>query len=120
MRKSFIAVSSAFIAATLTCLTGCASNTEEVEVSETSSEASSQPVGTGGVLIPIDSDNVTAAGYDASSQIMTVQFDSGWTYEYYGVSLDVWNKFVVAQPNPWSRVGYPLLVQSGIPYKRVG
>ena len=64
--------------------------------------------------------NVRAAGYDAETLVMTVQFRNGYLYEYYGVSADVWTSFVAAQPNPWSQVGYPSLVQSGIPYKRIG
>ena len=92
-----------------------------------SSENSSSPqveartvVGTNGQLIAIQSDNVQAAGYDANSMVMTVQFDNGALYEYYGVPADLWTSFVAAQPHPWSAVGYPRLVQGGIPYKRIG
>ena len=67
----------------------------------------------------IQSDNVRAAGYDAASMIMTVQFNNGYTYEYYGIPLDLWDSFIAAQPNPWSLVGYPRLVQAGVPYKRI-
>jgi hypothetical protein len=52
--------------------------------------------------------------------VMTVQFDNGNLYEYYGVSADQWTAFVAAQPHPWSQVGYPRLVQGGIPYKKIG
>ena len=79
-----------------------------------------QQVGTNGQLIAIQSDNVRAAGYDEVSMVMTVQFDNGALYEYYGVSADLWTSFVAAQPHPWSQVGYPRLVQGGIPYKRIG
>ena len=51
---------------------------------------------------------------------MTVQFDNGALYEYYGVPLELWTSFIAAQPHPWSAVGYPRLVQGGIPYKRIG
>ena len=83
-------------------------------------ESQSAQSGTGGQLIAIDSDNVRAAGFNASSSIMTVQFNNGYIYEYYGVSLELWNAFIAAQPNPWSLVGYPQLVQAGVPYKRIG
>ena len=76
-------------------------------------------VGTGEQLIMINSDNVTAAGYDDSSQVMTVQFDNGYVYEYFGVQPELWTSFIAAQPNPWSQVGYPRLVQGGIAYRRV-
>ena len=75
--------------------------------------------GTNGVLIPITSSNVMAAGYDTQSQIMKVQFKNGRLYEYYGVDLELWNSFVSAQPNPWSTVGYPRLVGEGYQYRRI-
>lgn len=75
--------------------------------------------GTGGQLIPIDSDNVAQAGYSAATGTMTVQFDQGRLYEYYGVPLDLWERFVAAQPDPWSIVGYPELVQGGYAYQEV-
>jgi hypothetical protein len=77
-------------------------------------------VGTNGELIYIQSDNVSAAGYDELSMVMTVQFDNGALYEYYGVPSDLWTSFVAAQPHPWSQVGYPRLVQDAVPYKRIG
>lgn len=77
-------------------------------------------VGTGGKLISIESDNVSAAGYNDSSMVMTIRFDNGALYEYYNVPPELWTAFVGAQPDPWSHVGYPRLVQAGIPYKRVG
>jgi hypothetical protein len=76
-------------------------------------------VGTNGQLISIQSDNVRTAGYDANSMTMTVQFNNGYTYEYYGIPAELWTSFVAAQPHPWSQVGYPRLVQAGVPYKRI-
>lgn len=81
--------------------------------------SATQQIGTNGELISIQSDNVSAAAYDETSLVMTVQFDNGALYEYYGVPADLWTSFVSAQPHPWSQVGYPRLVQGGIPYKRV-
>jgi hypothetical protein len=98
-------------------LTSCGATEQallEVETNQTTEIA-----GTSGQLISIQSDNVRAAGYDASSMIMTVQFNNGYTYEYYGISLELWESFLAAQPNPWSLVGYPQLVQAGVPYKRI-
>ncbi len=101
-------------------ITGCGEETgSSDEITENEIQQVSI-VGTEGQLIPIQSDNVRLAGYDASTLVMTVQFKNGYIYEYYGVSADIWTSFIAAQPNPWSQVGYPLLVQSGIPYKRVG
>jgi len=73
---------------------------------------------TGG-LIPIESSNVSMAGYDESSSVMTVLFDSGGLYEYYDVPAGLWEDFLDAQPSPWSQVGYPDLVQGGYEYRRL-
>jgi len=97
-------------------LTGCGDATE---VSSSPQIEAQTVVGTNGQLISIQSDNVQAAGYDANSMTMTVQFKNGYTYEYYGVPLELWESFLAAQPNPWSQVGNPRLVQAGVPYKRI-
>lgn len=98
-------------------LTSC--GTTEQALPEAETNQITETDGTGGQLISIQSDNVRAAGYDANSMIMTVQFNNGYTYEYYGIPLELWNSFIAAQPNPWSLVGYPRLVQAGVPYKRI-
>jgi hypothetical protein len=100
-------------------LTACTDQNEDSDVTSTS-ESAFQQIGTNGLLIPIESDNMRAAGYDEASMVMTVQFDNGALYEYFGVTGDLWTSFVAAQPHPWSQVGYPRLVQGGIPYKRIG
>lgn len=76
-------------------------------------------VGTGGELIPIQSSNVQAAGYNADTGVMTVLFDSGGLYEYYDVPAGLWEAFVAAQPHPWSAVGDPQLVKGGYRYQRL-
>jgi hypothetical protein len=101
-------------------LTGCVTSSDSTSQTQVSPERPSTSIGTQGQLISIQSDNVRAAGYDEASMVMTVQFDNGALYEYYGVPADLWTSFVAAQPHPWSQVGYPRLVQGGIPYKRVG
>jgi hypothetical protein len=101
-------------------LTGCGNLTSESDTTSASESSVAQQIGTNGQLISIQSDNVRAAGYDEASMVMTVQFGNGALYEYYGVPADLWTSFVAAQPHPWSQVGYPRLVQGGIPYKRIG
>jgi len=101
-------------------LAGCSGQSDEPNLTSSSESGSSQQVGTNGQLIYIQSDNVRAAGYDEGSMIMTVQFNNGSLYEYYGVPAELWTSFVAAQPNAWSQVGYPRLVRGGIPYKRIG
>lgn len=97
-------------------LTGCGG---AIENSSSPQVEAQKVVGTNGQLISIQSDNVQAAGYDANSMTMTVQFNNGYTYEYYGIPAELWNSFIAAQPHPWSQVGYPRLVQAGVPYKRI-
>lgn len=75
--------------------------------------------GTGGALVPIDSDNVAMAGYDDQARVMTVLFDSARLYKYYDVPPALWEAFVAAQPDPWSLVGYPQLVQGGYAYQEI-
>ena len=87
---------------------------------DSAKETTVASIGTKGKLISIQSSNVSAAGYDEVSMVMTVQFKNGALYEYYGVSPELWVSFVVAQPDPWSQVGYPRLVEAGLPYRRVG
>ena len=97
-------------------LTGCGNGIENSSSPQVEAPAT---VGTNGQLISIQSDNVQSAGYDANSLTMTVQFNNGYTYEYYGIPAELWNSFIAAQPDPWSQVGYPRLVQAGVPYKRI-
>jgi hypothetical protein len=101
-------------------LTGCGEESVVTNSRSSSDSSELQRVGTNGELISIQSDNVRAAGYDEASMVMTVQFDSGALYEYYGVQAELWTSFLAAQPHPWGQVGYPRLVQEGIPYKRIG
>jgi hypothetical protein len=113
----------------LALLTACSNSSQDTEsrdeitgqtLPETEVDQRVEKIGTGGQLISIQSSNVRAAGYDANTMIMTVQFDSGYIYEYYGVPAELWTSFIAAQPDPWSQVGYPRLVQGGVPYKRIG
>ena len=97
-------------------LAGCGSATENSAAPQDEAQA---VVGTNGQLISIQSDNVQAAGYDANSLTMTVQFNNGYKYEYYGVPAELWESFIAAQPHPWSQVGNPRLVEAGVPYKRI-
>ena len=114
-KKLFLPICAVFTMSLI--LTSCGSS-EQTTPAKMETQAT-QIVGTGGQLIAIDSDNVQAAGFDSSSSIMTVQFNNGYTYEYYGISIELWDSFIAAQPNPWSLVGYPRLVQAGVPYKRI-
>ena len=105
----------------LVCLsiTGCAETEKESALEQTDVLVRAETTGTNGVLIPIQSDNVLSGGYDAETQVMTIQFRNGYMYEYFGVPSDLWASFIEAQPNPWSEVGYPRLVGEGSSYRRI-
>lgn len=100
-------------------VSGCGTNVDTIQSNNSIQSQELTSVGTNGQLIPIQSENVWAAGYEAISMKMTVQFSNGYTYEYYGIPAELWNSFIAAQPHPWSQVGYPRLVQTGVPYKRI-
>ena len=110
MKRTFLLVLSVGL------LSGCGNSSEPASSPQVEAQT---VVGTNGQLISIESDNVRAAGYNASTLIMTVQFNNGYTYEYYGVQTELWNSFIAAQPHPWSQVGHPRLVEGGVPYKRI-
>ena len=101
-------------------LTACAGSNFPAETKTGITGSIPKKIGTDGALISIQSDNVSAAGYNENNLVMTVQFKNGAIYEYYGVQEELWLSFISAQPHPWSQVGYPRLVQGGIPYKRIG
>lgn len=105
----------------LVFVTACASNNGLSNSSEAQAKTKilERVGGTNGALIPIASSNVMAAGYDAQNQIIKVLFKNGILYEYYGVQLELWVSFFDAQPNPWSKVGYPRLVGEGYQYRRI-
>ena len=118
IRRSLIRVICGFI--TCATITGCGSSNVSISTTEPSPELTRTTIGTNGQLISIQSSNVSAAGYDKATMVMTVLFNSGALYEYYGVPEDLWTSFVAAQPNPWSQVGNPRLVGGGYAYKRIG
>ena len=114
----FVSILLSFTLAVLS-LSGCSGEGAAPDTTSSGEIVAPQQIGTNGQLISIQSDNVRAAGFDEASMVMTVQFNNGYTYEYYGISLELWDSFIAAQPNPWSLVGYPRLVQAGVPYKRI-
>jgi len=110
----------------------CCSAAPEVEAASSSALASdgsaaaepppprqSPASGTGGDLIPITSGNVARAGHDAHTAVMIVQFRDDSIYEYYDVPPGLWDRFLAAQPDPWSRVGYPEVVQGEYAYMKI-
>ncbi len=100
-------------------ITSCGNSLSDSTRDQSIGSSLQSSVGTNGELIPIESNNVRAAGYDEESLVMSVQFNNGSIYEYYEVPTELWSSFFAAQPHPWSKVGYSQLVQGGYKYKRV-
>ena len=54
-------------------------------------------------MIPVESSNIAAYGYDADNNILTVEFISrkegvpNTQYEYYAVPVEVWEAFQAAE-----------------------
>ena len=116
-------MAAAVLAVTGILLTGCGASSTAGDapapVPAANTNTDTAISGTGGQLIAIKSDNIRAAGYDAASRTMLVEFNDGSLYEYSPVLVSVWIDFVAAQPHPWSRVGNPVLVQGGVPHRKV-
>lgn len=113
-----IAIAACVVVGLSSCKTDSGSSSTQVEESHIVQERDLS-LNTAGEVVEIQSDNVSMAGYDASTQRMTVVFDNGKSYWYQPVDQSVWTAFYNAQPHPWSQVGYPLLVEAGIPYGRL-
>lgn len=41
-------------------------------------------------MVPVDSSNLSAVGYDPVSQILRISFHSGSTYDYFSVPEDIY------------------------------
>lgn len=48
-------------------------------------------------LVPVDSSNIAALGYNREKQILAVQFKSGTIYHYAGVALEIAAQLVTAE-----------------------
>lgn len=100
-------------------LSSCTSVDREFRTHDSLQKSLQKLIGTNVQLISIQSNNVKAAGYHDFTDVMTVQFKSGATYEYYAVALELWEDFLQAQPDPWSKIGYPRLVQGNFVYEEI-
>ncbi|MFD4422715.1 KTSC domain-containing protein [Agromyces sp. NPDC058484] len=58
------------------------------------------------MMVPrIDSDALNGASYDADRRVLTIEFESGSTYEYFDVEPELFDELEAAQPHPWRVVG---------------
>ena len=54
---------------------------------------------------PIESEAITAVGYNESTRVLRVRYSSGEEYEYLDVSPTLYRSLLDAQPHPWSELG---------------
>ena len=47
-------------------------------------------------MIPVESSNLKAVGYDIDESILVIEFDSGAAYEYYDVPQYVYDELMAA------------------------
>jgi len=47
-------------------------------------------------MIPVSSSDLSAVGYDSSSETLTIEFNSGGLYEYYGVPQNIYEGLMSA------------------------
>lgn len=69
-----------------------------------------------GTTKPIRSGALTAIGYDADTQVLTLTFESGGTYAYHGVPPMLYEGLLAAQPHPWRKYGARV---RRYPYERI-
>jgi hypothetical protein len=67
-------------------------------------------------LQPIRSDALVGVDYDPRRRVLTIEYVSGGTYEYYGVEPGLFEELLRSQPHPWSRVGERI---KSHPYRRL-
>jgi len=65
----------------------------------------------------VASSNVRAIGYDSATQTLEVEFQSGWVYQYYGVSKYLYQQIMQASSKGRFLNQY---IKNAYPYSRVG
>lgn len=67
-------------------------------------------------MIPVASSNIAAVGYDYDGSILRINFNSGWTYDYYNVPASVYESLMNA-PSKGSYHAYN--IKNVYPYAKV-
>jgi hypothetical protein len=64
----------------------------------------------------VSSSNIVSVGYDAASETLEVEFQSGAVYQYYNVSQSAYDEFMSA-PSKGKFLNYQ--IKNAYPYSRV-
>ena len=65
----------------------------------------------------VASSNIRAIGYNSATQTLEVEFQSGWVYQYYGVSAFLHRQIMQASSKGQFLNQY---IKNAFPYSRVG
>ena len=65
----------------------------------------------------VASSNIRSIGYDSTTQTLEVEFQSGWVYQYYGVSESLHENIMQASSKGQFLNQY---IKNAYPYSRVG
>lgn len=68
-------------------------------------------------MVPVDSSNLSAVGYDPVSQILRIRFRSGWIYDYYDVPENVYSGLMNA---PSKGKYHNACIKNLFQYRRIG
>lgn len=66
---------------------------------------------------PVASSNIVSVGYDAPSETLEVEFQSGTVYQYYNISQATYVQFMEA---PSKGQFFSVYIKNAYPYSRVG
>jgi len=47
-------------------------------------------------MVPVQSSNITAIGYDDETNVLRVEFHGGRTYDYFSVPRNIWEGLIAA------------------------
>ena len=65
----------------------------------------------------VASSNIASIGYDTTTQTLEVEFQSGWVYQYYGVS-EFLHQEIMRAPSKGQFLNQ--YIKNAYPYSRVG
>jgi len=66
--------------------------------------------------VVVSSSNIVSAGYDAGSETLEIEFKDGAVYQYYNVSLHLYDQF---QSAPSKGQFFNAYIRNSVPFSRV-
>ena len=66
---------------------------------------------------PVSSSNIMSAGYDAQSETLEIEFKNGTVYQFFNVSVAIYDAFMQA---PSKGQYFNAYIKNALPFSRVG